>query len=193
MFFFDRKQQGIAYRRICALLPDIVCGGPEKYDAYMTEEPETRKKYYEHFERQRGKRPAFESESESKQDFRLEGSKLLPTSRIDKALLERTVRELTPGDWVTLSSIEPLPYGTGTFIGLQCVHPEADAQLAADVFASETRFVTIGFAQNGEIRRQSAMLLTKQAADLFVALYTDKTAPDFDKMPGFEKVTESGG
>jgi hypothetical protein len=150
----------------------------------MTEAPEARAKYYEYFDRQRGNLP----ESPPQRDFRVEGSRLLPTSRIDREHLERFVAELAPGDWVAISAINPIDCEKGKFLWLRCVFADEGEQ-GADFAASRSRFVTIRFLENnGNKFDQNATLPARMVADMFIALYETGKAPDFDGMPGIERV-----
>jgi hypothetical protein len=105
------------------------------------------------------------------QDFRLDGSRILPTSRLDARVLAEAVANLAPGDFVRLAPLEPQDGGKGKLLELRC-EPDGDNPAR--------RAVSALFAENGETRRSSAVLDLEEAQLVFARLYTEGEIPDFD-------------
>jgi hypothetical protein len=174
------QTKDISYSAYSLLLeaapPGILSGDAKEEAAFLKFSDEQRQSYFRALKRLRKDGAAGEAERES-QEFRLEGARILPTTRVDGGMISDAVGTLTGDDFICLSPIAPIRCEKGNFTTLQCAVPPDKPAL---------RHVECIFSDGGEISLWRATADIGQTRRFFENLYMSGEIPNLKTLPDFE-------
>jgi hypothetical protein len=178
--FYPEDAANSAFSLILEAAPPGILSGNHKAEKnYMALSEDALRSYHNGLKKRRREAAAAKDEREQQQRFRLEGSNILPTTRMDIDMLSDAVASLTGQDFLCLIPLTPIPCEKGVFTTLQCATiPDEPGRL----------FVECLFSNNGKISMCHVTADIAQTRLLFERLFTAEEIPNLKVFPDFEDV-----